>query len=122
MVGQPRGAMGWSSGSRLIKLELEAETLIDVDIIVEVFPLGSLLVCAGHAQSDDNRLPESARTVSMLWCERLPRVQVSLGPDPMQENGEKAFERMVQFVVMGMGNAYFNTRHAQKALAPIGIG
>jgi hypothetical protein len=91
---------GWCSGEHPFKIELrdgsggELGAPIDATIVVQLVPLGMMMLGMGLAMTDDTRIPEP-RTVSLTWAARLPKL--TLHPDPLADVGMKALAKFAEF-------------------------
>jgi hypothetical protein len=102
---------GWSSGENPFKIELKNEAgdgdlgaPIDATMVVQLVPLGMLILGMGIATTDDPRIPEIARTVSLVWSAKLPG-RLSLHPDPLSELGTQALAKFAHVAANAFSTA-----------------
>lgn len=118
--------MGWCSGENSFNVEVLdsngqpiGEPIV-ATMIVQLVPLGLLLLGMAVATTDDPRVPELRRAVPLTWVARLPRL--TLAVDPLEALGAESLEKFAQVASQTFAGAIrLATTPAEKEAAALGI-
>jgi hypothetical protein len=91
---------GWCSGETHFRVELKTPTgeelapAFEATMILQLVPLGAMVLVMGCAWTDEPRVPEPARELSLTYATRLPRL--TLGLNPFDELAQKSVANFCQ--------------------------
>lgn len=111
---QPTVLQGWSSGELPFKTELAPgiagagePSTIEGSMVVQLVPLGALVLGMAIATTDDKRIPEAARAVPLTWVARIPRL--TLAASPLEAMGMETVGKFAQWASMQFAGAIAST-------------
>jgi hypothetical protein len=117
--------MGWCSGENAFRVDVvdgDGKPLgapVEASMVVQIVPLGILLLGMALATTDDRRIPEMQRAVSLTWVARPPRL--TMAADPLAELGAQTLDNFAKFASQAFGQAV-STTPAEKEPEALGIG
>jgi hypothetical protein len=117
---------GWSSGEQEMDIGIDvpggAELApVKASMVVQLVPLGMLVLGMGIGTTTDARIPEISRAVSLTWVARLPALTLNI--DPIAGLGAQALGKFAQLVCNQFAGAVLQaTQPPAKEPAALGNG
>lgn len=91
---------GWCSGEQELRIDLldndgnPSGPPIVVSMVLQLIPLGALVLGMAIATTDDERVSPDRRVVPLSWVARMPRLTLSV--DPLSDMGLDALGHFAQ--------------------------
>lgn len=110
----------WTSGEQCFTIALtdakgEPEAPgIDVRMVVQLIPLGLLILGMGYAETDDPRIPEPRRKFGITWPQPPPS-KTSMEIDPLADLGSRAMGTFASMSTNEFGSAVRQSLAAKPA-------
>lgn len=122
--GGPAIVRGWCSGETELRIDLLGDDgqpsgpPIVVALVLQLVPLGVLVLGMAIATTEDERVPPVQRAVPLTWVARMPKLSLSV--DPLAAMGEEALGHFAQVATQTISQRIPMERPPDNRPAPLG--